>query len=201
MIVLLTGTFDSMVLGAGEFGLILDVKGKPVIKRGNSIIHAEFGQEVAIGDSLRTKLQDLIVIVAYKTCEEWTLSGSQLVKILDESNISCASGSISPARKLPVCYQPELFDPKCPTVMGGIQLRGVGRNQPENGPGMDKLKQTADSGKASNSELMSLIIFSLSQGDEHQAKKYFSQLSAQNPGAAIPKALTEKLNPEKKTKN
>jgi hypothetical protein len=180
---------------AGEgFGIILEIRGAPAIQRGGSTIAARFGDELVPGDSMETGSDDQLIFVAYATCDEWTLPAMSEARIIDAKTISSGKGGLTRSARLPVCYTPEAFSVGGPNVIGGTLLYSPPpKSAKGKDTGMGKLQHAADTGQASNSELMSLIVLSLRQGRTQQARAYSSQLLARNPGAELPAPLLQRM--------
>lgn len=176
-------------LYAEEFGIIMEVAGESTVNREGKNINADFGQDLRVGDILNAGEGSMMIIVAYESCEEWKVTGPEQALIETKSNIISLSGQLSPARRLPVCYKPEAFAYSGPNVMGGTLLRsGEGE-----GPDVAKIDQIRQNADLSNSELMSLLMFDLQNGDKEKALEYYEMLMSKNPGATVPDPILKEL--------
>jgi hypothetical protein len=192
--VVIVSMLPAVGMAGDGFGIVLEVRGAPTIQRGGSTITARFGDELVPGDSLVTGGDDQLILVAYATCDEWTLPAMSEARIIDTGTISSGKGGLTRSARLPVCYTPESFPVGGPNVIGGTLMFSPPPKPAGNrDDGMGKLQHAAETGQASNSELMSLIVFSLRQGRTQQARTYFSQLLARNPGAMLPAPLSQRL--------
>lgn len=181
--------FFCQTLYAEEFGIITEVAGKPNINREGKIIPADFGQDLRVGDILNAEEGSIMIIVAYESCEEWKLTGPEQVLVETRNNIISLSGHLSPTRRLPVCYKPEAFAYSGPNVMGGTLLR----SGEEEAADADKINQIRQNTELTNSELMSLLMFDLQNGDKEKARHYYEILMNKNPGAHIPQPILKEL--------
>lgn len=176
-------------LYAEDFGIIMEASGESTINRAGKNIGADFGQDLKVGDIINAGEGSMMIIVAYESCEEWKVTGPEQVLIETPSNIISLSGQLSPARRLPVCYKPEAFAYSGPNVMGGTLLRsGEGE-----GPDVAKIDQIRQNADLSNSELMSLLMFDLQNGDKDKALEYYNMLISKNPGATVPEPILKEL--------
>lgn len=181
--------FLCQTLQAEEFGIIMEVAGKPNINREGETIAADFGQELQVGDILNAEEGSMMIVVAYESCEEWKLTGPEQVLVETNSNLISLSGPLSPARRLPVCYKPEAFAYGGPNVMGGTLLRSTEGEAVD----VDKVNQIRQNAELTNSELMSLLMFDLQNGDKEKAVEYYEMLMSRNPSAQIPQPILKEL--------
>jgi hypothetical protein len=181
----------SNTFSSNAFGIVVDSKGYSNLIRDNVLIKINFGQELMIGDIIEFSDGAKITLVGYKNCEEWNLSSPIQVIIKTDTDILTETDKILPTRTLPACYQPESYISYTAYKIGGTVLRG--RPDTINDQEIAKIRRSAESGRASNSELIGLITHDINKGMKNSAQKYYYQLLKQNPNAQLPFPLMQLL--------
>lgn len=187
--------FLAQTVCAQEFGIIMDYTDTLSLSRDGDSSPVEVGTELLVGDSLNLSVDGQVVFVAYETCEEVTLFGAGKVTITDDENISTEKGQKWQIRQLPVCYKPESFPYNGPNITGGILLRGI-NSSTNTEDEIARMRAAAERAEISNSELVSLIVYDLQNGNKEMAKNYHAQLMEKNPAAVLPAHLLEQLGPD-----
>jgi hypothetical protein len=156
-----------------DFGIVMDFSGKVTIKRGANIIPADLGVTIVTGDVIILYEKARTVIVSYGECLEWRLAGPK--RILVKGGTILADGKPLPySRRLPVCYSTEEIKKAGSEPVGGFVLRGP--KDP-----LAELRAEFNSGKASNSTVMILLMHELNRGELEKARPYYEFLKNHLP--------------------
>jgi hypothetical protein len=167
---------------ADGFGIIMDVSDNVAVKRGGKSLPADIGSDIFSSDTVNLKQGEFIVIVSYKDCREWEISGPADINVTDEGP-AVKGRNLTTLRRLPTCYSMEEFSGADSDVVGGLVFR---RSDP-----MASLREEFDSGKATNSTLITLVMHALYNGDSEQARVYFDALKKRVPGSVLIKRLSK----------
>jgi hypothetical protein len=156
-----------------DFGIVMDLSGKVTIKHGVNAKAADLGSNIVIGDMIILNKNANAVIVSYEDCREWRLSGAK--RFLIKAGTILVNGKSLPySRRLPVCYSMEEIRRAGSEPVGGFVLRGP--NDP-----LAELREEFNSGKASNSTVMILLMHELNRGEIEKAKPYYEFLKKRLP--------------------
>ena len=193
---------------AQEFGIVMDYTDIPSLSRNGASSPVEVGTELMIGDALNLSADGQVVFVEYKTCEETTLFGAGRATIISDKNIHTAQGQKRQMRRLPVCYEPELFADSGLSRLGGMIMM-TRPNASKKAPTwptaigkaptwltaieIERMRRAAERARISNSELVSLIVYELQNNNRGMAKSYHAQFMAKNPSAVLPPQLLKQL--------
>jgi hypothetical protein len=151
-----------------DFGIVMDLSGKVTIKHGVNTKPADLGINIVTGDMIILDKKAKAVIVSYVDCQEWSLSGAK--RFLIKAGTILVNGKSLPySRRLPVCYSMEEIRRAGSEPVGGFVLRG--QNDP-----LAELREEFNSGKASNSTVMILLMHELNRGEVEKAKPYYEFL-------------------------
>lgn len=156
-----------------DFGIVMDLSGKVTIKRGANTIPADLGVNIVKGDMIILNKKAKAVIVSYNECQEWNLSEAKRFLVKGETIL--VNGKPLPySRRLPVCYSMEEIKRAGSEPVGGFVLRGP--NDP-----LAELREEFNSGKASNSTVMILLMHELNRGEVEKARPYYEFLKNRLP--------------------
>jgi len=170
----------------GDFGIIMDVSGEITINRWENKIAAELGSTIISKDIITLAKGSTFVIVSYDDCQEWILTGPDNITIR-AGKIKSEWGSISSERQLPICYSMEDIKDDSSDIIGGFVLRGAPKDP------LVPLREEFNSGKASNSTIITLIMHDLHNGHMEQTEQYFNVLRSRAPESEFVKALSNRL--------
>ena len=199
--------------GAGyaqDFGIITDVSGKLAVQRNGKTKFLEMGASVAPQDILRVSRGGAATIVAYATCQEWLASGTGEITVENDKMAAGKGASLKIGKKLPVCYKPADIKGAGSHSMGGISLFAKESKKPaqeaaapeeftstsvatETDPAIEPLKEEYQGGKASNSTVITLMMYELGANKVAAAKPYYEDLKKRVPQSAVVKDLAPRF--------
>jgi hypothetical protein len=164
-----------------DFGIVMDLSGKVTIKHGVSTKPADLGINIVTGDIIILDKKAKAVIVSYGDCQEWNLSGAN--RFIVKGGTILVNGKPLPySRRLPVCYSMEEVKKPGSEPVGGFVLRGP--NDP-----LAELRKEFNSGKASNSTVMILLMHELNRGEVEKARPYYEFLKERLPDSEFIKDI------------
>jgi hypothetical protein len=156
-----------------DFGIVMDLSGKVTIKHGVNTKTADLGSNIVTGDMIIIDKKAKAVIVSYGDCLEWSLSEAK--RFIVKGGTIFVNGKPLPySRRLPVCYSMEEIKKAGSEPVGGFVLRGP--NDP-----LAELREEFNSGKASNSTVMILLMHELNRGEVEKARPYYEFLKKRLP--------------------
>ncbi|MGO9019367.1 MAG: hypothetical protein ACLQVJ_13570 [Syntrophobacteraceae bacterium] len=153
---------------------VSDLSGDVSLSRGNELIGAAVGSDIAAGDTLTIGSGAWIELVSTGTCEVWELNGTRQYTFNEHKITSSPEGDkIPPDHRLSVCFDPAGFSIGKAQRIGGIIERG---GSPED--------ELAEIGSKSNAALINLImLYALSEKDIEKAAPYYEELKTRAPGS------------------
>lgn len=168
-----------------DFGMVMDVEGPVLVQRQGKTIPADLGQTVYVGDRFEVPDDARVTVVAFEDCREWLLAG-QMEATARWTRME-AFGSTQPerGRRLPVCFSQQDLDIKDSGVVGGLVLRGVSEDP------VASLRREFDTGQASSSTLVTLIMYDLVEGQPDRARPYLAELERRTPGSPFVARLSK----------
>jgi hypothetical protein len=156
-----------------DFGIVMDLSGKVTIKHGVNTKPADLGSNIVTGDMIIIDKKAKAVIVSYGDCLEWSLSEAK--RFIVKGGTILVNGKPLPySRRLPVCYSMDEIKKAGSEPVGGFVLRGP--NDP-----LAELREEFNSGKASNSTIMILLMHELNRGEVEKARPYYEFLKKHLP--------------------
>jgi hypothetical protein len=170
-----------------EFGIIMDVSGEITINRGENKIAAELGSTISPNDILTLTKGSTVALVSYDSCQEWILNGPDKITIKADK-INSERGNISPERQLPICYSMEEIEDSKSDTIGGFVLRGAPKDP------LASLRTEFKNGKASNTTLITIIMYDLHNGKVEQTEQYFKVLKSREPGSEFVRSLSKRID-------
>ena len=170
---------------AEDFGMVMEVQGRVLIQRNGTEIPVDLGQAVFVGDRFALPDATRVTVVAFQDCREWLLAGP--VEATTRWTRIEAFGPSQPkrGRRLPVCYSQQELEVEDPGVVGGLILRGA----PEDP--VAGLRREFESGRASNSTLVTLIMHDLANDQPDRARPYLAELERRVPGSPFVESLAK----------
>lgn len=206
MAIALTG-----VSSAQDFGIITDASGKVADERAGKTIFLEMGASVAPKDKLHISKGGAVTIVAYATCQEWVAAGAGDFTVEDAKIVAVKGASLTMGKKLPVCYKPADIKGAGSHSMGGISLFGKESKGPapeaagpeefaatsgaaETDAAIQPLKDEYQNGKASNSTVITLMMYELNANRIGSAKPYYEDLKKRAPHSAVVKEMAPRFD-------
>jgi hypothetical protein len=192
----------------GDFGIVMDVNGKAEANKKA----LDLGRNVMVGDTISVSAKGHIVIVEYKGCFEWKITGPAEVKVSDTSPeiAKGSAGKVEKGRKMPACYKPNDVKTASTHEQGALvlmtkeesnempsgptpdaELSATSESEPE---GITQMRKDFKAGKTDVPSLISLIMHDLKKNDKDSARVYYAELKKKAPASAFVKQLEKDLN-------
>jgi len=175
--------------GTPSLAMVADIEGRITLQHGDSSSELQFGDTLVEGDVLTIPDQARVVVVYFDRCSEWVLNKPDAVEILAPGPRSRKSGSLKPARKLPICDRPEEFKHLGSQVIGGVVMRGLPPQDigVADDPAVASLRREAERDGASTTAILSLMLHDLKKQNLESAERYYVRLKRRHPEAGLVK--------------
>lgn len=205
------GVFITVILLGGvssaqDFGMLTDISGKATALRNGKQTALDVGNPVLAKDLLQISKSGTATIVAYSNCLEWLVTGSGEILVENDKVSALKGASVKTGKKLTVCYKPGNIKGAGSHSMGAVSLFSKESNKPfpeqpgsqgletaslstGSDPVIDSLKQEFRDGKASNSTVISLIMYEMNANRAGLAKPYYVELKKRAPDSTVVKEM------------
>lgn len=199
--------------GAGyaqDFGIITDASGKVANERAGKTKFLDMGASVAPKDKLHISKGGAATIVAYATCQEWIAAGAGDFTVEEGKIVAVKGASLTMGKKLPGCYKPGEIKGAGSHSIGGISLFAKESKAPvpeaggseefssktgatENDSSIKPLQDEYQSGKASNSTVIALMMYELNANRVAAAKPYYDDLKKRAPKSPVVREMAPRF--------
>ncbi|MDH4182823.1 MAG: hypothetical protein OEV92_01250 [Nitrospinota bacterium] len=164
--------------------MVMDVSGDAKILRKGVSAPADLGKSISFDDVFKLGAGAKLAVVTYIDCNQWMMAGPGEFKVNSSQAIEAANGKLAPAKKMPVCYEPDSITAESTNTIGAFVLRGGAKD-----PVAD-LRAEFENGNASLSTLMTLVMYDLQNGRKDSARPYFEELSKRAPESQFVKRIS-----------
>ncbi|MBI3794382.1 MAG: hypothetical protein HY280_06595 [Nitrospinae bacterium] len=196
------------IAGSADFGIVMDVSGNATANKKA----VDLGQNVTVGESLSVPAAGRLVVVGYKGCSEWKITGPAKVTVLDAGPelAKGSTGKIEHGRKMPACYKPADLKTASTHEQGALVLMNkkdtgdlpsppqadaeLSATVDDTEQGIEQMRKDFVDGKSDVPALMSLVMHDLEKNDKDKARPYFAELQKRAPKSSFVKKLEKEFN-------